>query len=428
MKIINKDFTLLLAGQLVSQVGDKFHMIALSFWVLKTTGSSGKMGMVLAASLVPSLILGFVSGTFIDRYSRKSIIVGTDLLRGLVLLCFALLFITGRMDFYLILILQVILSVNAAFFDPAIPSVIPQIVDEDQLAQANGLHQFVNGFALVGGAMLGGMVVAGFGYVWVFLLNAVSFLLSALFESFIAIPPIRVEKKNSYGFDMKQGYQYFFKNQDLMILLFMVMVIHFFVGSIEVFMPVIADSISNGPKTLGFFHAAFGGGTIVMALAIGLCGGMVGGLGSMSKEKFALFAGTFFIGGVFVVSSFIRGSSIAMTGGFLFCLFLMGCALILASIAFKTLLQKSLDNRYSGRVFALAGSLGNAAIPGAMILYGFLLDQFDFHGLLLFTGLLLMLTSLISFILYKEKRDDPKKHGACICFPENPAGTNRGPH
>ena len=292
MKIINKDFTLLLAGQLVSQVGDKFHMIALSFWVLKTTGSSGKMGMVLAASLVPSLILGFFSGTFIDRYSRKSIIVGTDLLRGLVLLCFALLFIAGRMDFYLILILQVILSVNAAFFDPAIPSVIPQIVDKDQLAQANGLHQFVNGFALVGGAMLGGMVVAGFGYVWVFLLNAVSFLLSALFESFIAIPPITVEKKNSYGFDMKQGYQYFFKNQDLMILLFMVMVIHFFVGSIEVFMPVIADSISkDGPKTLGFFHAAFGGGTIVMALAIGLCGGMVGGLGIMSKEKLALVQG-----------------------------------------------------------------------------------------------------------------------------------------
>ncbi len=402
MKIINKDFTLLLAGQLVSQVGDKFHMIALSFWVLKTTGSPGKMGLVLAASLVPSLLLGFFSGTFIDRYSRKTIIVGTDLIRGLVLGCFSLLFIIGRMDFSLILIFQVILSVNAAFFDPAIPSVIPQIVDRDQLARANAFHQFVNGFALVGGAMLGGILVAGFGYFWVFFLNALSFLLSALFESFIVIPQISMERKNSWVSDMKQGYGYLFENQLLLVLLFMVMVIHFFVGSIEVFMPVIADTISKeGPKTLGFFQAAFGSGTIVMALIIGM-GGFLGG--GLSKERFALFSSTFFIGGVFAVSFFIRGSSTAMTIGFVLCLFLMGCALILASVSFKTLLQKNMDNRYSGRVFALAGSLGNASIPGAMILYGLLLDRFDFGGLLLFTGLLLMFTSLISFMLYKEKR------------------------
>jgi MFS family permease len=407
MKIINKAFTLLLAGQLVSQVGDKFHMIALSFWVLETTGSSGKMGMVLAASLVPSLILGFFSGTFIDRYSRKTIIVGTDLLRGLVLGCFAFLFIAGRMDFYLILTLQVILSVNSAFFDPAIPSVIPQIVDRKQLVRANGLHQFVSGFSLVGGAMLGGILVAGLGYVWVFFLNAASFLVSALFESFMVIPPvpppisIQVEQKNSLIFDMKQGYGYLFENQHLMVLLFMVMVIHFFVGSIEVFMPVIADRIFAGPRTLGFFQAAFGSGTIVMAVVIGMGGGLGNGL---SKERLALFASTFFIGTVFVASFFIQGSLIIMTGGFILCFFSMGCALILASISFKTLLQKKMDNRYAGRIFALAGSLGNAAIPGAMILYGVLLDQFDFPGLLLFTGLLLMLTSLISFILYKEKR------------------------
>ena len=57
--MINRNFLLLLSGQLVSQIGDKFHMIALSFYVLKTTGSSAKMGAVLAASLIPSLVLGF---------------------------------------------------------------------------------------------------------------------------------------------------------------------------------------------------------------------------------------------------------------------------------------------------------------------------------------------------------------------------------
>ncbi len=76
--MMNRNFLLLLTGQFVSQIGDKFHYIALSFWVLETTGSTAKMGVVLAVSLIPSLILGFFSGAFIDRYNRKFIIAETD--------------------------------------------------------------------------------------------------------------------------------------------------------------------------------------------------------------------------------------------------------------------------------------------------------------------------------------------------------------
>jgi len=177
--MINRNFFYLLSGQFVSQIGDKFHMIALSFWVLKTTGSSAKMGAVLAASLIPSLILGFFSGAFIDRYNRKLIIVGTDVLRGLIIALFAVLFYLEMMNFYVILIMQVLLSVNAAFFDPTIPSVIPQIVDEKDLTSANSKHQFVNGFSTIAGAFLGGIIISMFGYIWVFVINAVSFLLSA---------------------------------------------------------------------------------------------------------------------------------------------------------------------------------------------------------------------------------------------------------
>ena len=186
--MMNRNFLFLLAGQFVSQIGDKFHIIALSFWVLETTGSSAKMGAVLAASLIPSLILGFFSGAFIDRYNRKIIIVGTDLLRGLIIGLFAVLFYFEMMDFYVILVMQILLSVNAAFFDPAIPSVIPQIVDEKDLAAANSRHQFINGFSFIAGAFLGGIFISRFGYFWVFVVNSISFILSAGFECFIHIP------------------------------------------------------------------------------------------------------------------------------------------------------------------------------------------------------------------------------------------------
>ena len=72
--------------------------------------------------------------------------------------------------------------------------------------------------------------------------------------------------------------------------------------------------------------------------------------------------------------------------------------------SFKTLLQKKVDNSFAGRVFAVVGSVGNASIPGAMIVYGFLLEIYDFQDLLMISGLVLIPLSIISFILYKEEK------------------------
>lgn len=402
--MINRNFFYLLAGQFISQIGDKFHMIALSFWVLKTTGSPLKMGSVLAASLIPCLILGFFSGAFIDRYNRKFIIVGTDLLRGLIIALFAVLFYFKMMNFYVILTMQVLLSVNAAFFDPAIPSVIPQIVDEKDLTAANSRHQFVKGFSTIAGAFLGGIFISAFGYLWVFVVNAVSFILSACFECFIQIPhmPKDARKGELPGIleDMKQGYRYILSRRVLVVLLFMVMIIHFFVGSMEVFMPVIAHTISeDGAKNLGFFQAAFGLGTIITAVVLSI-------KSISEKEKSTLFGSVFLIGLLFVFASFFNGNETIMIPLFLAMIFLFGCCIICAGISFRTLLQKSIDNNFAGRVFAVAGSIGNASIPGAMIMYGILLEKYDFQGLLMVSGLVLMPLSIISFMLYKERKHE----------------------
>jgi MFS family permease len=391
---------MLLSGQFVSQIGDKLHMIALSFWVLKTTGSSAKMGAVLAASLIPSLVIGFFSGAFIDRYNRKNIIIGTDLLRGLFLALFAILFYFEWINFYMILAMQMLLSVNAAFFDPAIPSIIPQIVDEKDLAAANSKHQFVNGFSTIAGAFLGGIFISMFGYLWVFVVNALSFLLSAFFECFIKIPclqedVIKKRQETRILLDLKQGYQYILSDKSLLIILFIVMVIHFFVGSIEIFMPVIAHAISeDGARNLGFFQAAFGLGTIIMAVILSV-------KNISGKEKFTLFGSIFLIGVLYIAGSFFAGNEIIITRLYLIMIFLFGCCIICAGISFKTLLQKKVDNNFAGRVFAVVGSVGNSSIPGAMIVYGFLMEKYEFQDLLMISGLVLIPLSILSFFLYK---------------------------
>ena len=113
------------------------------------------------------------------------------------------------------------MSTNAAFFDPAIPAVIPQIVDKDQLGRANAMHQSVNSFAMIGGAALGGIAVSTLGYVWIFVLNGLSFLTSAGFEAMIKIPRIwKEETRGNLMSDIKAGYSYLFDSSELILVLF----------------------------------------------------------------------------------------------------------------------------------------------------------------------------------------------------------------
>lgn len=415
---MNLNFKLLIGGQLVSQVGDKFHMIALAFWVLDATGSSAKMGAVLAASLIPSLILGLFSGAFIDRYPRKFILVGTDVIRGVVLLIFAWLMVTGQMGFYLILVLQVMLSINAAFFDPAVPATIQQIVDKDRLGRANAIHQSVNSLAMIGGAALGGIAVSALGYVWIFGLNGLSFLISAGFESLIKIPRIRqAEVKDSLVSDIRAGYVYLFESPALMMVLFMVMVIHFFVGAVEVFMPVIADRISSdGPRTLGVFKAVLGGGILTMSL-------LLSRISIVGKEKTALFSSVAAMGFVQIISWYVAQTADMAVTGFAVCFFLWGCAMILAAVSFKTLLQTYAEHQFGGRVFAAASAIANASIPAAMIVFGLLLEYITYSSLLPVSGLALAGLGLIAFVLFQEERNDAQKYNPRL--QKNSAGSNR---
>jgi MFS transporter, DHA3 family, macrolide efflux protein len=397
LKKSNKNLNFLLAGQFVSQVGDKFYMLALSFMVLHTTGSTVKMGAVLASALIPSLILGLVTGTFIDRCNRKMIIVGADCCRGIIISFVAFFYFADLLNFYMIIISQILLSINSAFFDPTISAVIPQIVEKDELIKANSKHQFINGFSTIIGPAVGGVFIAGFGYTAIFAVNAFSFFLSAIFELFLKLPSnSRIgETKAKFTKELIEGYRYIFRKQSLMVLLFMVGVIHFFVGYIEVFIPVIAMSFKeNGPQALGIFHASFGFGTILITFVLSI-------KAISWDEGKVLFASVFLIGIILLLMTLPETFLIGSVFVYLPLFVLLGCSIILAGVSFKTLLQKSVDNKFAGRVFAIAGSIGNSSIPLAMIVFGYLLEFFSLHNLLYLCGLVLLPLSIIAYKLYK---------------------------
>jgi hypothetical protein len=288
--------------------------------------------------------------------------------------------------------------VCTAFFDPAIPTIIPQIVKRKQLTRANSQTQFVSGISTIIGPILGGLTVAWAGYLAVFIINAGSYLISAFFESFIRLPESENAAVEHTGIiaDIREGCRYVYVRKSLVVILLMVGIIHFFVGSIEAIIPVLATNLSgDGAKNMGFIQTCFGLGTVIAAFIISI-------RNINNKESLFLFGSVFFIGVVLLVISGLHLLGIRTVFPFLAFFLAIGGLIIFAGTSFRSILQKQVDDMMMGRVFGFVSSVGNISIPLATLIYGILLEYLSHDVLLAASGLLLMPISILAYHKYTE--------------------------
>jgi MFS family permease len=402
---VNKNLALLLSGQLVSQIGDKFHMLAVAFLVLKTTGSPAKMGIVLFCSVFPGMVLGIITGAVVDRYNRKTIIVCADVVRGLVVAALSVLYSLDTLSFPILLVAQTLISVCTAFFDPAIPAIIPQIVKQEQLTRANSQAQFVNGISMIAGPALGGLTVAWAGYLPVFVINACSYLFSAGFESFIRLP--KLEKKefdqSKIAEDIIKGCRYVYRRKSLVVILLMVGVIHFFVGSIEVVIPVLATNLTGeGAKNIGFIQTFFGLGMVITAFVLSI-------KTIVGYEVRFLFGGVFLIGLFLMIIGAMHISGIRTIIPFLFLFLAIGGCIIFAGTSFRSILQKEVEKTMMGRVFGFVSSVGNISIPLATLIFGILMEYIHHNLIVAVSGFILLPTSILAYNKFMGTVTEPQQ-------------------
>ncbi len=366
----NRNLALLLGGQFISQLGDKFYALALSWWVLQATGSPAKMGLTLFAAMAPSVVLGFFTGGLVDRFDRKTILVGADIVRGLAIVAVLAIYLTGQMSFAVILAVQVLLSAASAFFNPAVLAVMPQIVEKDRLVKANGTSQLLSGIANIAGPVLGGLAVSYLGYWFIFTFDALSFFVSALCEWMLRIPRGDTDAaKAPMAETLRQGYAYLFRRKRLMALLAVVAIVHFFAGSTQVVMPVLANALSgDGARNLGYIESAFGVGILASALLIRT-------LKPKGSREAWMFGGLVALGAMQLASGLLAGLGMQLVFPYLAAFFLLSASVIVISTNYTVILQQTIDNAMAGRVFGIVGSVGNFTLPLAVLLFGCILRQ-----------------------------------------------------
>lgn len=181
-----RDFALLWTGGLVSVAGDWVLNAALPFFVYEETESTVATAGMIVARLAPAVLLGSIAGVFVDRWSRKRLLVWTNLLQAAVVAL--LLLVPGEGWLWLVFAVAAAQSVLAAFSSPAESALLPALVTEDELLAANALNTLNNRIARLAGVPLGGALLAYLGLETVVIVDAATFVLAAALIAPIAAP------------------------------------------------------------------------------------------------------------------------------------------------------------------------------------------------------------------------------------------------
>ncbi len=174
----NRNFRRLWMAQIVSEIGDWFYTLSIYTLLLQLTGHASSVALALVLQVLPQTFVGPMAGVVNDRLRRKHVMIVADLVRFAVVL--AMLLVRSRSMVWLVYPLLLGETIMAAFFEPARSSVIPNIAAKGEVLIANTLSSATWSVNLLIGASVGGVVAAFFGRDAVFVLNALSFLASAL--------------------------------------------------------------------------------------------------------------------------------------------------------------------------------------------------------------------------------------------------------
>src|SRR3954454_5824773 len=269
-----RDFRVLWAGMTISLVGDGVMLIALAWQVFALSNTPSTLALVGVAVSVPHVVLALFGGVASDRFDRRHIMIGADLMRGLALVALGLLSVAGSIALWHLVVLGAVYGAGSAFFGPAFDAIIPDLVPAEQLTQANSLDQFVRPVAMrLVGPMLGGFLVAAIGPGWALMANAATFAVSIAcvrrIRDMSHAEPHRV--RGSAVADLRECYRFVRARTWLWgTLVSSSVACLLFLGPSEVLLPyLVKHDLHSSASTLGLIFAFGGLGAVTAAAVVG---------------------------------------------------------------------------------------------------------------------------------------------------------------
>jgi DHA3 family tetracycline resistance protein-like MFS transporter len=359
-----RDFALLTAGWLVSLLGDGFFSVALAWQVYEISNVPTALSIVGVAWTLPLILFLLLGGVFSDRYDRRWMMIGADLVRAAAVGLLGLLSIAGVIELWHVVALIAFVGLGDAFFNPASTAIVPDLVRDEQLPQANALHGLVRPLMvrLIGPA-LGGITVAGLGPGVAFLVDGSSFLVSGVAILLISTRPSRTVVAHGIRqtiAEVREGLAFVRRNPwcwaTLLSAMFSLLV---FIGPVQVLLPyLVKNRLGLGPEALGAIFAVSGVGAIGAAIAVGQLG--------LPRRRITIMyvvwsAGVALFAGYGLMTSLWQAFLIGLGTAALF---------EVGQIIWVTLLQTLVPRELLGRVSSLDWLVSTGLVPLSFALTG----------------------------------------------------------
>lgn len=410
--LFTRNFVFLLLGQISSLMGNYTLKFALSMYVLEKTGSASIFAVLLAVSMMPTILLSPFGGILADRANRRNIMVSLDFLSGISVLIAGLV-LPFCHDIFIIGTLLIVLSVLSAFESPTVQACIPQMLTGDNLMRGNAAVNQVQAIVSLLTPFLGSIVYTAFGLTPVLWGTVVCFFLTALLECFIQLdyqkPKTRMRVGDIIKEDFSLSIRFLCREQPgiLKLLLLAALASLFVAGTVVVGFPYLVRTVLGlSAEHYGAAESAMGAAAVLGSLVVGVM-----------AQKFRLrWLSLVFMGlglclipaGMVFLLPF-NASRIYIILLVMFCISQFGCSLF--STYAISVIQERTPEHLMGKIMSCVFTLSMCAQPAGQIIYGALFDRFSGspYWVLIPSGLLVCIVGAISvkFFVNMKKTDTP---------------------
>ena len=359
----HRDFAVYWAGSTVSLLGDGIYFVAIAWQVYTISNTPRALAYIGVAWMLPQLAGLLFAGAASDRFDRRRIMIIANALSGLAIGSIGLLSVLCVLTLWQLWILVAVHGVGVALFIPAAGALVPQLVPENLLVEANALRQFVRPLAMrLLGPALGGIIVSLLGPGEAFLVDAFTFFFAlAAFSLIRQRPrPSTTADSQSLPHEIAAGLRFVASQSWLWISLLAAAIwLLIYVGPLEVLLPyLVKNQIGGSARSLGLVYAAGGLGAMIFAYTVARTGLPRRGLVFM----YALWSLCMFVLASLALASALWQAVIAS--------FLVFGLLSTGEIVWQTMLQRRVPNQLLGRVASVDWFVSTALVPISFVLTG----------------------------------------------------------
>lgn len=389
----NKNFTIVVIGQIISLFGNAIQRFCMSLYILDLTGSAAIFSRILAISTIPYILFAPIAGLLADTVNRKKIMVYLDFFSAGLMAIYSIILISGRDNIIIVGSVMFMLSTIYTLYSPSVTACIPQIVEKDKLSTANGIIQQVGAIVNLVGPIVAGLLYSFIEIKTIVIINAISFFISAIIELFLEIPDLQLKEKikkpilQSFK-EMKKSFIYLKEKKKIVlgIIVSYGLTNIFVVPILSVVSPYFIKIKLNMPSVIyGFVEAIFVIGMILGGLLITFRPKMFK-MKDIHKTMYPMVVAIVIIG---ISTHLTRTNKFIVLG--LYSIGGLGIMLSLAlsNIISLTYIQQEIKEDMLGKVSAFSTAIATASVAPGQLIYGQLIDiNLSIYNILLLTLIL----------------------------------------